>query len=260
MTAHAQWVFDQQEGSNRFLLFVFFSTLASYNFHWYLTPETRTEPERSSWSHDHKPLHLMLTVIGSVAAAILSLSFLPHFLALGVAILLTFLYSAPKIPHRHFSLLSRIAVGKTIYLAFVWTYVTAVLPLIFSGKGLTNADLLFCVSRYFFIYAICIPFDYRDRENDRLDGIRSLITYLSPRGIDRLFYFSLFLSFAALVSYHYLTGWGPEFLILAIPMPILLLLYPVTKRDFSDYLYYLVLDGLMALPSLGVWGYYLLTR
>ncbi len=256
MTAHAQFLFKQSEHQQAFLYFVFFSTLASYNFHWYLTPETRTEQERSAWSHDHKALHLTLAFIGSIGAAYFSLSFLHHFLALGIAVFLTFLYSAPKIPHRHFNLLSRIAIGKTIYLAFVWTYVTGILPLILSEKVVTLPDILFNIYRYFFIYAICILFDYRDRENDRDDCIRSLITYLSDRGISRLFYGSLAVSLISLLGWQWLGGWTFEIVLLLPSLPVLAYLYPIARENFSDYIYYFLLDGLMAFPSLMVLLWY----
>jgi len=39
-------------------------------------------------------------------------------------------------------------------------------------------------------------------------------------------------------------------IVLLIPGFILVLLYPYAKRNFSDYLYYFVLDGLMMLSGL----------
>lgn len=256
MTAHGQLVFGQTAHKNGFLFFVFFSTLASYNFHWFLTPESRTELERSAWSHDHKPLHLTLCILGLGGALYFGLYFLHHFVAIAIAVVLTFLYSAPKIPLPLFARLRRIAIGKTIYLAFAWTYVTTVLPLIFSEKTVTTADILFCTYRYFFIYAICILFDYRDRENDRADGIRSLITYFKEKGINRLFYFSLGLSFLALLGWQWQIGWTFDIVLLFAALPVLAEIYPIAKRNFSDYIYYFLLDGLMAFPSLTVLVYY----
>lgn len=256
MTAHGQLVFGQTAHKIGFLFFVFFSTLASYNFHWFLTPETRTEPERSAWSHDHKPLHLTLSIFGLGGALYFGLYFLHHFVALAIAVVLTFLYSAPKIPLPIFAHLRRIAIGKTIYLAFAWTYVTTVLPLIFSEKTVTVSDILFCSYRYFFIYAICILFDYRDRENDRADGIRSLITYFNEKGINRLFYTSLILSLLFLLGWQWQIGWTFDIVLLFPALPVLAELYPVAKKNFSDYIYYFILDGLMAFPSLTVLIYY----
>jgi 4-hydroxybenzoate polyprenyltransferase len=141
-------------------------------------------------------------------------------------------------------------VGKTIFLATVWAYVTTVLPLIIAGAEWSGGPVLFVIGRFFLIYAICIPFDYRDREDDRKAGIRSLITLLNEKGIDRLFTGSLIvygLSTLGLAFFHY-----PGFYILLLLIPGILtaVLYNRAKRDFSDYLYYFVLDGLMMFSGL----------
>lgn len=252
MTAEAQQVFGPAQHRYSLLAFVFFATLASYNFHWYLTPEPVSEPQRAHWSHQHKNLHGLLSLLGLAGALVLSLPFVHHAGAIGVAALLTFLYTAPKIPHPLFRGLKRIAIGKTIYLAFVWTFVTTVIPFVFAEKEWTLKAFGFIAYRYFFIYAICILFDYRDRETDRKEGIRSLITYLPEKGISFLFYGCLVVSGIFLLYFHWdMDTWGEAIARLAI-LPLLAILYPVAKRNFSDYLYYLVLDGLMALPSVVV--------
>ena len=50
---------------------------------------------------------------------------------------------------------------------------------------------LFAASRFFLIYGICIVFDYRDREDDKDEGIRSMINYFDEKGVNRLFSFSM---------------------------------------------------------------------
>jgi 1,4-dihydroxy-2-naphthoate octaprenyltransferase len=104
------------------------------------------------------------------------------------------------------------------------------------------------VNRFFFIYAICILFDYRDVEEDKKAGIRSLITYLNEKGIDLLFWGSIivvFITSALLVPYLSITS----IIALLIPAILLSLLYYPSKRNFSDYLYYFILDGLMMLSA-----------
>lgn len=236
--------------SGRLVGFVFFSTICSYNFHWYLTPYSVNPSRRALWTQRHKILHFILYLVGLVGSAVYFFYLLPHMVALFFGAFVTFLYSAPKVPWPMFRRLKDIAVGKTIFLAFVWMYVTTILPLIIAGTLWNAGALLFAASRFFLIYAICILFDYRDREDDKKDGIRSLITLLSEKGIDRLFTASLGifgLSTLALGFFHY-----PAFYIflLLIPGMLLALLYQRAKRDFSDYMYYFVLDGLMMFSSL----------
>ena len=232
-----------------FLLFVFFSTICSYNFHWLFTPSSVNPSQRLQWAYTHKNYHLVLYFIGLAGAATFFFFLIEHWFWLLGGAVLTFLYSAPKIPLKSLGLLKKVAVGKTIFLAAVWTYVTTVLPMIISETQWTTEALLFATSRFFFIYAICILFDYRDREDDKADGIRSLITYLNEKGVDILFTLSL-------IVFTGLTVWLLRYnfslqniIIILTPGLLLAILYRHGKRNFSDYFYYIVLDGLMMLSA-----------
>ena len=190
-------------------------------------------------------MHFILYLVGAIGAAIYFFSLWQHWLALCFGAFVTFLYSAPKLPQPIFRDLKRIAYGKTLFLAFVWMYVTTMLPVLIAGTPWTGPAVLFAISRFFLIYAICILFDYRDREDDKAEGIRSLITYLNEKGIDILFAVALVVYAGAsisLLAYHYSLF---TILLLLIPGIILAALYSRAKKTFSDYLYYFVLDGLM---------------
>ena len=232
-----------------FVWFVFFATICSYSFHWYLTTPEALYSDRIPWLAKNRKIHLVLFWIGlfgSVASSIFLLEFW-HWLLL--AVFLTFLYSAPKLSYPYFVWLRKVALGKTIFLALVWTYVTTILPLIISGRDWEPAFTLFAAGRFFFIYAICIMFDYRDREHDRVQGIRSLITYLSEKGINYLFVLSL-LAFSILTIT--MAGYGLSnlsLIILLVPAGIAAALYTYSQKNSSDFLYFFVLDGLMAISA-----------
>jgi 1,4-dihydroxy-2-naphthoate octaprenyltransferase len=132
----------------------------------------------------------------------------------------------------------------------MWTYVTTALPVILTGATWDEPVVLFTVNRYFLVYAICILFDFRDREDDKAAGIRSLITYLHEKGITILFYFSIAVAIASALGLLVLDFSFMHVVFLVIPVLITAFLYPVAKKNFSDVLYYLVLDGLMALSAL----------
>jgi 4-hydroxybenzoate polyprenyltransferase len=230
--------------------FVFFSTICSYNFHWWLTPHSLTASTRIRWAQEHKGMHFTLYLIGAAGAIVCFFYLREFWLALCFGAFLTFLYSAPKLPQPIFKNIKRIAVGKTFFLSLVWMYVTTILPVIVARGPWTGACTLFALDRFFLIYPICILFDYRDREDDKNEGIRSLITYFSEKGIDIIFFISLAifaLCTAGLYYYHY-----PVFIIflLLIPGVTVGFLYGYAKRNFSDYLYYIVLDGLMMFSGL----------
>jgi 4-hydroxybenzoate polyprenyltransferase len=233
-----------------FLFFVFFSTICSYSFHWWLTSHSVIPSSRMEWLKINRKLHIVFFFAGLIGAGIFFFYLLPYWHWLFFSAIITFLYSAPKIPTKHFQLLRRVALGKTIFLALVWMYVTTVLPIIISPVPWQNHFLLFIASRFFLIYAICILFDYRDREDDKAAGIRSMITYLSERGI-----FYLFIS--SLIIFAIVTIWMLEYnyriidvAILLLPGVITVFLYNYAIRNFSDRFYYFVLDGLMALSAM----------
>jgi 4-hydroxybenzoate polyprenyltransferase len=234
----------------RLLGFVFFATVCSYNFHWYLTPRTASPSRRVQWTLRRKALHFVLYLTGAVGAIVYFFYLWHWFFALCISVVFTFLYSAPKLPQPLFRRLANGAMGKTLFLTIVWTYVTAVLPVIVAGARWSPPFFLFVAGRFFLIYAICIIFDYRDREDDRRHGIKSLITFLNEKGIDRLFMISMVLFFLchfALAFYHY-----PALYIVLLVIPGLITagLYRESKRNTSDYLYYIVFDGLMMFSAL----------
>ena len=258
MTWQTNQLFALDYNDLHYAAFVFFSTICSYNFHWYLTPDSFAEHTRALWTRQHKLLHLLLFIFGAIGAAWYFFSFSGKWFWLTVPVILTFLYSAPKLPYPPFRWLRRVAVGKTLFLAMVWMYVTTLAPMFLSGVdwenyyggGLAPFFVLLPCSRFFLIYAICILFDYRDRDEDKKDGIRSMITYFSEKGVDALFYGSLIAFFVA-TSAMYLYGTSLFTVIsLLVPGFIVLALYKTAKRNFSDYLYYFVLDGLMMFSSL----------
>ena len=233
--------------------FVFFSTVCSYNFHWALTPHSVAPSQRLQWDENHKNYHLLLSIAGLAGAAISFFFIKEHWFYIGIAAILTFLYSAPKISFPPFQWLKKIAIGKTIFLAMTWTYVTAVLPILIEGNIGIQKAVFFCAGQFFFIYAICILFDFRDRDYDKKEGIRSMITYFNERGIDILFAISIIVFFVLSILLNQTGIQWVNIGILLIPALLLITIYKHAKKNFTDYLYYFVLDGLMMFSGLLLW-------
>lgn len=232
--------------------FVFFATICSYNFHWYLTPQVKGATKRMLWSVQHKSIHLVFYFAGVIGSVIFFYKLRDHWFALFFATLLTFLYSAPKIPLPYFRFLKQVAIGKTIFLATVWTYVTTILPLFISGllHHFNHQMKWFAASRFFLIYGICILFDYRDRAGDKQQGIRTLVNYFDEGMVNRLFIFS-FIAFIIFTLSLLFSGVSLlTVLILIIPGIILVAIYNQAKKNDTDYFYYFILDGLMVLSAL----------
>jgi len=129
-------------------------------------------------------------------------------------------------------------------------YVTTILPIVVADAEWKPAYVLFILSRFFLVYAICILFDLRDREDDKEAGIRSLITYLGKEHIFLLFTASL-LIFAGATVCLLLYGYSLlSVILLLVPGIITAAIYKYASTHFSDMLYYFVLDGLMALSAM----------
>lgn len=250
MVQQTGWLLFAEDPLTDYIRFVFFSTLCSYSFHYYFTTHSVIPSPRISWMQQNRRVLLLFFVTGLAGSLFFFFRLYAFRYWLLPAVLATFLYSAPKIPHPLFHQLRKVAIGKTIFLAFIWMYVTAVLPVIVSGKEWNNGFSIFAASRFFFIYCICILFDYRDRQDDKANGVRSLITFLEEKSITRLFLFSLLvytvLTFILLqYGLHY-----RDLIFLLVPGGLLAALYNYARRHFSDLLYYVVLDGLMAFSAL----------
>ena len=232
------------------LFFIFFSTLCSYSFHWYLTNQSVIQSPRIQWVQQHRKLHVLYFVTGLIGSGVFFVFLLDYWYYLIIAAIITFLYSAPKIPHTYFRALRKVASGKTIFLALVWMFVTTILPIVISHQPWRNDFFLFILSRFFLIYSICILFDFRDREDDKAAGIRSLITYLSIRSITVVFIITILLFFIATIGMGHYGYDSISIVLLLLPGIITACLYNYARKNFSDLLYYFVLDGLMALSAI----------
>ena len=77
---------------------------------------------------------------------------------------------------------------KIFLLSGVWAYVF-VLPALSSGTINVSDDVSLVAvftEKFFFILALCIPFDIRDKDHDHRSGLKTLATFLSLDGIMRL--------------------------------------------------------------------------
>lgn len=232
--------------------FLFFSTLASYSIHWYLTDATtEITASRTPWLSKNKWLHAIFFVISSVGCAFFLLKELGYIKWILPAIFLTLLYTAPKFPFRPFTTLKKFILGKTILLALMWTYVTSALPFFITEGSWNPVYTIFFVNRFTLIFPICILFDLRDKDYDKLTGVKSLVTWLPPGKIKIIFnvIVVLHISTVFFISYFSDLGFVDNFILL-IPIILTFSLYNKAIKTKNDYLFYFILDGLMALSPI----------
>lgn len=228
--------------------FIASSTLLSYCLHWYLLNDNTNISSRVTWTGIHKKLLSILAIMGTIGSVYFFYNLHQYWIQLVIPAFITSIYTAPKISV--LNKLRSLAYGKTFLLAFTWTYVTVILPLWIYASGWDKKYLIFFLSRFLLIYLICLLFDNRDRKEDKKQGIMTLPSRLSLNGLRVVFYSIMTLFF---ISTLLLLNNGFEFseiLIMLIPGIILLLIFPICTRNFDDYLYYFILDGLMMLSAL----------
>ena len=200
-------------------------------------------------------IHFILAGAALVGAFIFLLLLWQHWFWLGTAAVLSFLYTAPKIPLRITRFLQKIAYGKTIFLTLAWTYITAVLPLLITGTPIHAQHIIFCVNRFYLIYAICILFDLRDRESDRKEGIKGMVTQFDLEAVDLVYWGSVIVYAATSLA---LLFYFPMLVVFAFLIPGLILAagYNWFKKQETEFIYNFLLDGLMifSLPLLLLFG------
>jgi len=236
--------------NSNLLLFIFFGTLCSYSFHWYLSRQHEHIQPRELWSIRYKKLLLFILLSSFVFSFIFFIKLNEYYRLLVPLLFFTFLYTAPKIPFKPFSLLQKYVFAKTLYLTVVWSVVTVVIPLVISADKWIAEFTYFTLNRFFMIFAICILFDLRDKEIDRHHGVKSIITILDKGKIRMIFFCSLVLSGVfsfALLKYGF-RFW--DILILLIPVIFVGFADNKDRQGKSELWFYLYLDGLMMLSGI----------
>lgn len=230
--------------------FIFFATLCSYNFYWVLSRLSFLKEPVSAGFIKKEAIAISLFVFsGAGLLYCLFQSSIPISFVL-TACLLTLLYSIPLLPFKLLTFTRKLGVLKTIMLAFTWTYVTAFIPLQKNYLLLGNADLFIITRRFLFMFMLCIIFDSRDITVDKLRGLRSLATDLSPAILQLLIYSVFIVLFGTnLLS----TSYGVtiyQSIALQVSTITLLIVYFYSTRKQGYLFYYFLVDGLMLFSAL----------
>lgn len=171
-----------------YLFIIFFATLFEYNLHRFVTIITNKNAlnsDKHSWVKQHLYLFYSL-VAASVVGFIISLFFakIEVLITFAPIALITLFYSLPVFKNKkNIFRLREIHFLKIFLIAFVWSAITVLLPVIQSEKTYYNMHLtLILLERFLFVFAIAIPFDIRDMEIDRQSGLKTIPLLIGERG------------------------------------------------------------------------------
>ena len=242
-----------QSGFNNHLiwysLLTFFATLFVYNFQRvFYKPQhdNSLHSIRRKWIFKNGLTIRILSVIGFVGISITFfyndfdvLFYLSPLLFLSIA------YFAPFIKFRKNAWL------KLLTLVFVWTMTTAVVPMLLSNSEMfTKNNLLHILIRSCFMLGICIPFDIRDLQIDKVDTI-STIPHVLGENKAKWLAFSILVIYCLLIviGYEYTLFKTEIFIALMISAAINMILVLISNSNRNEYFFVAGIDGTMILQG-----------
>lgn len=238
-----------------YLLLIFFATLFDYNLHRLVTIVTNNEALNSNkhkWVLKNITLFYWLIII-SVAGFLLSLVYADKkvLLTLAPIALLTIFYSLPIFKNKKSIFrLREIPCLKIFIISFVWSAATIFLPIIQSGRYHDKENILAMLAeRFLFVFAITIPFDIRDMQADKQEGLKTIPLLLGEKKAMLLSNIVLFL-FALVCLFHYgdtLLWWLNIAFILSAATTFIFI--NSKKLQVKYFYHYGILDGTMLLQA-----------
>jgi hypothetical protein len=231
------------------LVFIFFSTISSYDLHSIFHALPVSESKRIDWLRSNRKALIYSFVISTIAALLTLAWKIEIWYWVVPNAILTLLYSLPRIFPRSGRFLKYIQLYKAFYLAFVWTLVTVFLPYPVNA-GINMYLLVFSISRYLFILQVCLLFDYRDKYLLLPENRLSILKFINDRNFSKLVIGVMFAVWLTIgIQLYFIpnmkTLWSMIFAEL-----ILIILFRKSKNLQSDYWYNIVVDGLLLIPGI----------
>lgn len=249
-----------------YLFLIFFATLFEYNLHRLITVITNKEALQSPrhlWVKNNLTVFYVIVSISIIGFAVAVLLAKKSVLITLIPIaLLTIFYSTPITGKKQgLFRLRQIPFLKIFLIAFVWSSITILLPVIHSGISILQSHVMSMLAeRFLFVFAITLPFDVRDIDADKQEGLQTIPLHIGESNAMRLAYFSLVLCFGiCMVHYCYTQQW---FIIPAICISVIST-FIFLKNKYLKTLplyHYGILDGTMLLQGLLVLLVYYLCR
>ena len=225
--------------------FVFFSTLSSYNFYWFLSKYSFSKRLPLKLFLQKNSVYVILFTLAGFAM-MGCLYFIPDIKNhVAIAIGLTLAYTMPLWPFAWAKYLRRVGILKTGLLAFTWAYVTVIIPAAPLLATETSSVLSLVVARFLFVGMLCVIFDRRDIKVDEAHAIHSIATDLSKATLNKLMLLAFIIYQVAglLVRYHF----SDEYQFTAFIITGLLVgwVYLLSLKPRGYLFYYFIVDGLM---------------
>jgi len=175
-------------------IFIFGGTLFIYNFHRLFRMKAiyaKHSSDRHNWIIKNRNHVIALTLLGFVMALAGGFAFFNKE-TIGILlpfVLISLFYVIPIYKKEGVWIRLRdVSYVKIFLVAGVWTFVSVCLPFVilpdFSFHTLLVPNIILTATqRFLFFFAITLPFDIRDLEHDRKNGVRTFAALLGVEGI-----------------------------------------------------------------------------
>ncbi len=157
------------ELNRNLLFFTFCATITGYNFVKYFGLAKFHHRRLANWLKYIQIFSLIAFLGLCYFTFMLSAKTLIYLVGLGVV---TFLYAIPLLPKKYFLDTSknlRAISGLKIYIiAFVWSVVTVIIPVVNADVVIDNDIAIALLQRFLFVVVLTLPFEIRDMQFDNL--------------------------------------------------------------------------------------------
>ena len=211
-------------------LFVFFSTIVSYNAIRFININ-KIRTASAAWIMSHKTELLVLNIISAIGLAITT--YLLNFKAILVLIPFVLATSLYISPFKIWKLNLRDVPGLKLFLiSFSWAGVTVLFPVIQNELEVSKNIALLFFERFLFVLAITIPFDIRDIDYDS-PKIFTLPQVIGIRNSKIVGVISVFLFL--IIGYYRLGDFDTSFFVVFIVAILSSVLIGLSSKSQSNY-------------------------
>lgn len=233
-------------------LLVFCSTLLVYNAHYLIKKSTPEISDRFGWSQTNRTWHILFMGIGIIGCGYAALVLPKQILyACFVLAALSFSYSIPLLPFKNKKRLKDFGWIKILVLTTVWTIVTAVLPILFYGKSITDYPYEIMI-RFVFMFTLCVAFDIRDMQTDLDAGIATLPNLIGVKNSYHVMTVSMLLFIAMCIIQYFRHPFLSRLIGELIVAAATKLAIDYARKKPSDRVYLGLVDGMMLLYTIMV--------
>lgn len=262
LTIGSQIQLGMKPQAHPYLFIIFFATFFEYNLHRLITVISNPkalESDKHSWVKNNRKFFYGIVIL-SLTGFVISITLAKKevIFTLAPIAMLTLFYSLPVFKQDVLLFrLREIPLLKIFLIAFVWSAITILLPIIQTGLSYDRTHVfLMLVERFLFVFAITIPFDIRDLMVDQQSGLETIPIIMGEKWSLRISNMALFV-FLLLCFYHY-SGLKEWYILMAMTLSAISTFFLINNQKMKKmaYYHYGLLDGTMLLQGLLVLLFY----